>query len=71
MEWLAQPSDLNPIENLWGDMKNAKSGNADELWNVAKSWWTGIPVDRCQKLVDAMQHRCGAVLRNCGYTTKS
>ena len=74
MEWSAQSPDLNPIENLWGDIKNAvseaKPRNAEELWNVVKSSWAGIPVHRCQKLVDSMQHRCEAVLKNSGYTTK-
>ena len=74
MEWPAQSPDLNPIENLWCDIKNAvseaKPRNAEELWKVVKSSWDGIPVSRCQKLVDSMQHRCEAVLKNGGYATK-
>uniref|UniRef100_A0A3Q0S377 Uncharacterized protein n=1 Tax=Amphilophus citrinellus TaxID=61819 RepID=A0A3Q0S377_AMPCI len=78
MEWSAQSLDLNPIENFWGDIKNAvsdaKPRNADEFWKVVKSSWAGIPVHRCQKLVgwlvDSMQHSCEAVLKNSGYTTK-
>uniref|UniRef100_A0A4W4E6N1 Tc1-like transposase DDE domain-containing protein n=1 Tax=Electrophorus electricus TaxID=8005 RepID=A0A4W4E6N1_ELEEL len=66
--WQAQSPDLNPIENLWGDIKNAvseaKPRNAEELWKVVKSSWAGITVHRCQKLVHSMQHRCEAVLRN-------
>uniref|UniRef100_A0A8C4GKB9 Tc1-like transposase DDE domain-containing protein n=1 Tax=Dicentrarchus labrax TaxID=13489 RepID=A0A8C4GKB9_DICLA len=70
----AESLDLNPIENCWCDIKNAvseaKPRNAEELWNVVKSSEAGILVHMCQKLVDSMQHRCKAVLRNSGYTTK-
>uniref|UniRef100_A0AAQ4NWU6 Tc1-like transposase DDE domain-containing protein n=1 Tax=Gasterosteus aculeatus aculeatus TaxID=481459 RepID=A0AAQ4NWU6_GASAC len=54
MEWPAQSLDLNPIENL----------------NVVQLSWAATPVDRCQKLVDSMCHRCEAVIRNCGYATR-
>lgn len=51
MEWPAQSPDLNPIENLWADIKNAvheaKPRNAEELWNVVQLSWAAIPVDRC------------------------
>uniref|UniRef100_A0A3P9AUY1 Tc1-like transposase DDE domain-containing protein n=1 Tax=Maylandia zebra TaxID=106582 RepID=A0A3P9AUY1_9CICH len=74
MEWPAQSLDLNPTENLWGGIKNAvseaKPRNAEELWKAVKSSWAGIPVYTCQKLVDSVQHRCEAVLKNSGYTTK-
>uniref|UniRef100_A0A3Q3W3Y0 Tc1-like transposase DDE domain-containing protein n=1 Tax=Mola mola TaxID=94237 RepID=A0A3Q3W3Y0_MOLML len=74
MEWPAQSPDLNPIENLWGDIKNAvseaKPRNVNELWNVVKESWSGITAERCHKLVDSMPHRCEAVIKNCGHTTK-
>ncbi|KAK1789673.1 hypothetical protein P4O66_015569 [Electrophorus voltai] len=50
MKWPAQSPDLNPIENLWSDIKNAvfdaKPKNAEELWNVVQSVWAGISVRR-------------------------
>uniref|UniRef100_A0AAZ1XBE5 Tc1-like transposase DDE domain-containing protein n=1 Tax=Oreochromis aureus TaxID=47969 RepID=A0AAZ1XBE5_OREAU len=68
MEWPAQLLDLNPIGNLWGDIKNviseAKSRNPEELWKVVKSSCAGIPVYSCQKLVDSMEHRWEAVLKS-------
>uniref|UniRef100_A0A3P8VSA5 Tc1-like transposase DDE domain-containing protein n=1 Tax=Cynoglossus semilaevis TaxID=244447 RepID=A0A3P8VSA5_CYNSE len=70
----AQSPDLNPIENLWGDIKNAvseaKPRNAEGLWKVVKSSGARICLYGCQKFVDSMQHRCEAVLKNSGYTTK-
>ena len=70
MEWPAQSPDLNPIGDIKNAVSEAKPSNAEELWNVVQSSWAGIPVHRCQKLVDSMQHRCEAVLINNGYATK-
>lgn len=56
MEWRAQ-SPENPVENLWGDLKNvvseAKPQNWQELWNVARSSWAE-----------------SAGIKNSGYATK-
>ena len=59
MEWPAQSADLNPIENLWTDVKK-----------VVKESWERIPITRCQDLVDSMPRRCAAVIVNKGYSNK-
>lgn len=33
MEWPAQSPDINPIENLWGDIKNAISEANPKNWH--------------------------------------
>ncbi len=53
MKQSAQQPDLNPIENLWGELKRALSKlprpkNANELWENAKIAWVSIPVEKCQ-----------------------
>uniref|UniRef100_A0A9J8BZQ9 Tc1-like transposase DDE domain-containing protein n=1 Tax=Cyprinus carpio carpio TaxID=630221 RepID=A0A9J8BZQ9_CYPCA len=70
----SQSPDLNPIEHLWRDLKMAVHqrlpSNLTELERICKEEWQWIPKSRCHKLVDSMPHRCQAVLKNCGHTTK-
>jgi hypothetical protein len=74
MEWPAQSPDLNPIENLWGDIKKgvsvANPTNINDLWSVIERTWAAIPSERCQSLVNSMNRRCAAVIKNKGYATK-
>lgn len=74
LDWLAKIPDLNPIENLWNDVKCAiakhKYQNLDDFWTGIQNTWYSIPIDRCQNLIQSMSRRCQAVLTNKGYTTK-
>lgn len=74
MEWPAQSPDLNPIENLWCDVKavvaQRKPTSNSTLWDVVKDAWESIPVERCQNLVNSMPRRCAAVIANKGFATK-
>ena len=55
MEWPPQSADLNPIENLWTDFKNAvhtcNPTSNEVLWIFVKESWERIPITRCQGAV--------------------
>ena len=74
LEWPPQSPDLNPLENLWRQLKLKISGqnpkNRNELWMMLQEAWYSIPVEVCRKLVDSMPSRCTEVLKNKGYATK-
>lgn len=74
LPWPAQSPDINPIENLWADVKKAvaraRPTNNKELWEVTKNAWQNIDIERCQGLVNSMRRRCQAILSNKGFTTK-
>lgn len=74
MDWPAQSPDLNPIENLWADVKKGVSRrrplNSRQLWDAVEETWNQIPVERCQALVNSMPRRCAAIIKNKGFSTK-
>lgn len=74
LDWPPQSPDLNPIENLWADVKKmvaaSKPTNNNQLWITVETAWKSIPLERCQALVDSMKRRCEAVISNKGSTTK-
>ena len=74
MTWPSQSPDMNPIENLWNDVKKVvrekKPANLNELERVIVEAWQNIPAERCAKLVDSMHARCRAVIESKGCATK-
>lgn len=74
MEWPAQSPDLNPIENLWTDIKKGVSQiqptSNQALWTAVQQIWYSIPKERCQNLVNSMPKRCAEVITNKGHATK-
>lgn len=74
LSWPFQSPDLNPIENLWREVKvplrGVKASNNNALWTLVKASWEDIPPKTCQKLVDSMPRRCLTVIQNKGYLTK-
>uniref|UniRef100_A0AAY5JWW5 Tc1-like transposase DDE domain-containing protein n=1 Tax=Esox lucius TaxID=8010 RepID=A0AAY5JWW5_ESOLU len=74
MDWPSMSPDLNPIEHLWGILKQMvverKVSNIHQLRDVAMEAWKRTPVATCEALVNSMLKRIKAVLENDGGHTK-
>ena len=74
MDWPSMSPDLNPIEHLWGILKQkvevCKVSNICQLRDVVMEEWKGIPVATCEALVNSMPRRVKPVLDNNGGHTK-
>lgn len=74
LDWPSNSPDLNPIENLWHQVKSKVGeknyGNLDDLFEAVKQAWEAIPIEYCQNLIKSMPKRCQAVKDNKGYPTK-
>ena len=67
MDWPPQSPDMNPIENLWGDLKIAvrrhQPTSKAQLKAVLQDEWHRIAPERCQNLVNSMPTRISALIR--------
>ena len=59
MDWPPQSPDINPIENLWGDLKmlvrRHQPTSKAQLKAVLQDEWQRIVPERCQNLVNSMR----------------
>ncbi|CAB1422919.1 unnamed protein product [Pleuronectes platessa] len=74
LKWPSQSPDLNPIENLWQDLKIAvhrrSPSNLTELHLFCQEEWTNLSISRCAKLVETYPKRLAAVIAAKGGSTK-
>lgn len=74
LDWPAQSPDLNPIENLWGEVERRLCGqkfnNKDALFQAVNNIWNSLPTELIHKLVESLPRRCQAVINAKGYATK-
>lgn len=74
LDWPPSSLDLNPIENLWYQVKKTvaakRTSNVDQLYTAFTEAWEQIPVQVCTKLIASMAKRCRAVIAAKGHATK-
>ena len=75
LDWPGNSPDLNPIENLWTNLKNKVSErqptNAKMLEQAIKEVWVrDISPAYCRNLVESMPRRLEAVIKAKGGPTK-
>jgi len=70
--WPAQSPDLNPIENLWGDLKrrimrkDKDISSKERLWEAIQEEWEATDVSFLKSLVRSMPNRLKRVIKEKG-----
>ncbi|KAL0179407.1 hypothetical protein M9458_024849 [Cirrhinus mrigala] len=74
MEWPSQSPDLNPIENMWRELKvrvaKRQLRNLNDLERICKEEWDIIPPEMCANLVANYKKHLTSVIASKGFSTK-
>lgn len=74
LDWPAYSPDLNPIENVWGEMKRrlqfCRPRNAVELQKCVENIWNNLSEEYITNLLKSMPNRVLAVIAKKGEATK-
>jgi len=76
VEWPSKSPDCNPIENLWDVLdrrvrkRTPLPTTLDQLKEALKEEWENIPCEVYQHLVESMDRRVDAIIKNKGFHTK-
>ena len=67
----ASSPDLNPIENVWGVMKDylqrhVKPRTKNELVSGIRQYWTGLTAEKCARFIDHIHKAIPKVILNNG-----
>ena len=73
LEWASQSLDLNPIENLWAELKKCvrarRPTNLIQLHQLCQEEWAKIHPIYCGKLVEGYRKHLTQVKQLKGYAT--